>query len=569
MSGKTKATMVLAVPIFLMSSFLIFVFSFWLYYQGRAFPKTFVAGIDVSGKSEDEISVILESETAKFLSENSDFYIGDEPIPIKDLKISFDLAKTANQATAPRSLLDFSEKNISISFNFDQSLVINLFSRNEAKNNVPVENPSFLPTKGKIVAGRAGKRLSYSASLNDFQKSLGNLKNKSKLIVVEIPPSFSSEDLAEELDLLDGAYDNGLNLIYKDFEKKVSKEEILFFVNPSDGSNVFGAVPFMGDNPLLAPLLPELSREKFSFDKIYEFLEEENFPFEREPQNAVLGYQSGKLIILKKSQNGLTVDKAETTKNIIKSLNSRKKKAEVVVVYTSATINENNLEELGIKELIASGYSNFSGSPANRRHNIKVGASKFNGLLIKPGDTFSFTANLGEVDAANGYLPELVIKENTTIPEYGGGLCQVSTTAFRAALNAGLPIVVRKAHSYPVSYYKPYGTDATIYIPNPDLKFVNDTGSYILIQTRIVGNYLYFDFYGSKKDIVVKFAGNQDAKGAVSRVELSKPYIYDFNHRGPGSFKAIFYRFIYDNKGNLLNSEYFFSNYDSPEKYPH
>ncbi|HLC63987.1 MAG TPA: VanW family protein, partial [Patescibacteria group bacterium] len=96
-----------------------------------------------------------------------------------------------------------------------------------------------------------------------------------------------------------------------------------------------------------------------------------------------------------------------------------------------------------------------------------------------------------------GYLPELVIKGDETIPEYGGGLCQIGTTVFRAALASGLPIVERRNHSYRVVYYEPAGKDATIYDPKPDFKSTNDTSQNILIQTRIEGDNLYFDFWGT------------------------------------------------------------------------
>jgi len=153
-----------------------------------------------------------------------------------------------------------------------------------------------------------------------------------------------------------------------------------------------------------------------------------------------------------------------------------------------------------ITEIIGTGHSNFVGSPKNRLQNIAVGSAAINGLLIAPGEEFSLVKALGNVDAASGYLPELVIKENRTIPEYGGGLCQVGTTLFRAAIESGLPVTSRRSHSYRVSYYEPAGMDAAVYIPNPDVKFINDTGNYILIQTRTVKNDLYFDFWGVKDD---------------------------------------------------------------------
>jgi vancomycin resistance protein YoaR len=232
-------------------------------------------------------------------------------------------------------------------------------------------------------------------------------------------------------------------------------------------------------------------------------------------------------------------------------------------------VREDNLDQLGINELISTGWSDAAGSPKNRIHNYTVGASKFNGVLIKPDETFSFNKTLGPVDASTGYLPELVIKEDKTVPEYGGGMCQVSSTAFRAALNAGLPIVERLYHAYPVQYYKPFGVDATVYLPKPDLVFKNDTGHYILIQTRINGTKLYFDFYGTKANRTIKFSGNEKADGAVDAVEKITPTIYDQDIRGKGSFTAVFYRHIYDPTGKLTDNDKFTSKYDSPDKYPH
>ncbi len=141
-------------------------------------------------------------------------------------------------------------------------------------------------------------------------------------------------------------------------------------------------------------------------------------------------------------------------------------------------------ERLGIREALGTGVSYYDGSPANRRHNISLGTKKVHGTLIAPGETFSLLTVLGAVNGANGWLPELVIKGNKTTPEYGGGLCQVGTTIFRTTLQAGLPVVERRNHSYRVRYYEPAGTDATIYEPSPDYRFRNDTGHHILVTTE-------------------------------------------------------------------------------------
>lgn len=216
-----------------------------------------------------------------------------------------------------------------------------------------------------------------------------------------------------------------------------------------------------------------------------------------EPQLVI---KDGQLAIVKASKIGTVVDLAVSAEAILGALEGSEVNPtiELTMKTQTPTINEANLTTLGIKERIGYGETSFAGSPANRRHNITNGVSILQSALIKPGETFSTIAKLGAIDNTTGYLPELVIKENRTTPEFGGGLCQVSTTLFRAMMNAGLPVTERKNHSYRVSYYEPpVGLDATIYFPKPDLKFVNDTPGYILIQGRVVGSKVQFEFWGT------------------------------------------------------------------------
>jgi vancomycin resistance protein YoaR len=209
--------------------------------------------------------------------------------------------------------------------------------------------------------------------------------------------------------------------------------------------------------------------------------------------------QNGRVAAFQSSQPGRAVDVAATMRAAEAALVAGvSKPVTLTVAVTEPTVTTAEANDLGITELIGVGTSNFKGSPKNRRHNIKVGADSLNGLLVKPDETFSLLKALGTIDASTGYLPELVIKGNKTIPEYGGGLCQIGTTTFRAALGSGLPIVERRNHSYRVVYYEPAGTDATIYDPAPDFKFKNDTGGTILIQTKVQGDDLRFEFWGTK-----------------------------------------------------------------------
>jgi vancomycin resistance protein YoaR len=218
--------------------------------------------------------------------------------------------------------------------------------------------------------------------------------------------------------------------------------------------------------------------------------------------------------------------------------------------HRPSVFSASDFTKLSFPTLLAQGESNFAGSPANRVHNIRVAADKYHGLVIMPGEEFSFNQHLGSVDAANGYLPELVIKDNVTTPEYGGGICQVSTTAFRAALQAGLKITARKNHSYPVAYYGTPGYDATVYSPHTDLKFVNDTPHPLYLTTKITGSQLQFSFWGISDGREVKVNG---------------PFV---TKKFPnGSLEAAIAQIVTKN-GRSLREQNFVSLYQSPDKFP-
>jgi len=244
---------------------------------------------------------------------------------------------------------------------------------------------------------------------------------------------------------------------------------------------------------------PEKYIVGFDKEKVSNYLSDAIAPhIDKKPIDAKFEIKNGKVTEFQASQNGISLAINKNIINIEKqAVLFGQSDIELTVEEAKSEIGTAEINNYGIKEIIGTGHSNFSGSPSNRRHNIAVGAASVNGTLIAPDEEFSLLNVLGEVEADTGYLPELVIKEGKTIPEYGGGLCQIGTTAFRGTLQSGLPVTMRRNHSYRVGYYEPAGTDATIYNPWPDYKFKNDTASHILIQSRIEGNDLYFDFWGT------------------------------------------------------------------------
>ncbi len=274
----------------------------------------------------------------------------------------------------------------------------------------------------------------------------------------------------------------------------------------------------------------------------------------RDPVDAKFTVTDGKVTTFAEAQDGLTLDLPNNLETLLTAVTTPPTSEKIALRYDlkKPAINYSEVNNLGISSVIGEGTSNFKGSPANRIHNIKVATARYNGVLIKPGEEFSFVSYLGEVDAEHGYLPELVIKQGVTEPEFGGGICQVSTTAFRAAIFSGLKITARKNHAYPVSYYSPQGMDSTVYIPRPDLRFINNTPSYILIQAKIVGTVLTFSFYGT-----------DDGR----KTNVDGPTITE--RQPDGALKASFTQLVVDKDGKEIIKDVFNSSYASPYKYPH
>jgi len=285
-------------------------------------------------------------------------------------------------------------------------------------------------------------------------------------------------------------------------------------------------------------------------DKLKQYLNTISNSINQDPVNAKFVLEQRRVTEFRPSQKGARLKIEKNIQKIEENILQGNKKINLETSIITPSITTEQSNDLGINTLLGKGVSNFGGSSWNRSQNIKIGAEQFNGVLIEPGEELSVNKTIGEVGPEQGYKQELIIKKDKTVPEYGGGLCQVSTTAFRAAVNSGLSITERVPHAFPVAYYNPQGFDATIYPPHPDLRFVNNTPGHVLIQTRTKGTNLIFEFYGTDDGREVKVEG---------------PYQYDL--KPDGSMKAILTRKIYKNK-ELIDEKSWYSNYKSPSLYP-
>jgi vancomycin resistance protein YoaR len=274
-------------------------------------------------------------------------------------------------------------------------------------------------------------------------------------------------------------------------------------------------------------------------DKLSDFIRKTiNERIDDAPKNSRFSMVSGKLLEITPGTSGSVASIEETASRIEEALNERyltllfpkngesaKLPAEVIkmpVTFAQAQpkITAATVAQFNINDLVGTASTSFKGSTASRKHNIKKGVERVSGLLIAPGEEFSLVEALGEVSEETGFEKEYVIKGDRSVKEAGGGLCQLATTVFRAALNAGLPITERTNHSYVVGYYGP-GLDATIYGPYPDLKFVNDTGEYLLFQMHTDGDRLSADFYGMKDN---------------RKVAITAPKLFDYIDPPPDKY---------------------------------
>ncbi len=245
--------------------------------------------------------------------------------------------------------------------------------------------------------------------------------------------------------------------------------------------------------------------------KLSELINPIALKIDKKPTDALFQFENNRVTTFRPSSQGQVIDMDALNKKIISQalkVTTSNNANTIVVIDIPIKILDPNIttekvNNLGIKELLGEGHSQFYHSIPGRIYNVNLATSRINGVLIAPGETFSFDKALGDVSAFTGYKQAYVIQDGKTVLGDGGGVCQVSTTFFRAILDAGLPVIERNAHAYRVGYYEENsapGIDATVFVPSVDLKFKNDTNHYILVQSQIdLDNLsLAFYFYGTK-----------------------------------------------------------------------
>jgi len=489
-------------------------------YRNRINPRTHIGQIDLSGLTIEQAAEKINSEVARLELDGLPISYNKEKIVLPNIIAAntdlsfpvfiFNKDEVTNQLVS-NDLNDsfgaylsnyirgtFSDTNINMVYTLDEARAKSYIAENFQDIEIAPLNAAFKVNKNNdyqisfnIEPERIGRQIDFDLAFEQINDRLKNLSNQEIYL-----KTITSRPLVHVSDL---------ESLRPAAESLISRGDLKLTATSTQASSSSWTVK----KEILASWITSAGEKNnyhvfLDIDKISQYLKNNiAVNIDQEAQKPRYEIVNGKMSSWQTGADGQKLNIEESAAAILEQyLNQNSNEVKLVIEIAKNTLAENT-DNLNIQEIIGTGQSKFSGSPVNRRHNIKVGADAVNGILIAPGEEFSLVKALGEIDAKSGYLPELVIKNNKTIPEYGGGLCQVGTTIFRSALASGLPITARQNHSYRVSYYEPAGTDAAIYDPWPDVRFLNDSGNYILIQSRIVKDYLYFDFWGKKDGRIV------------------------------------------------------------------
>ncbi len=571
---------IIGIVLALLAMPLILPYAIGLFYYGRALPGVSVQGIPVANFEKHSIDTIVSARYAQFernplVLSYADFTWNPS---LDALGVTFDSSKTAETAlhagrhgnpvkrlleliTLWRTGIDVSPQ-LTIDMPQLQDYLLTLTSQIE----YPPRNAMLSIAEGKVVGipGATGRQLLIDETANDIMLALQTLEPRHVVVRTrELEPIINNA-------ALEVAQAQAQNVLGTTLVFTRSAESDRMWEWDSQKLTRLLQVDTV-DNHLVVRI------DRLRLAKAVEHLAEEMDADSQEPR---LRFSEGEVRIFEEGHVGWKLQQAAALHVISTTLQQQNallsRYAVVLPIETiHPVIKDEALDTLGIEELIAEGKSSFAGSADYRITNILAGAARFDGVLIPPGKEFSFNSQLGEVTEEQGFVEGYAVIGNRTQLEWGGGVCQVSTTVFRAAFWAGLPITERHAHPFYISWYDDFaygeygdgpGIDATIYTGSSDFKFINDTGHWLLMHVDVdeAEQVLTVRLYGTKPERQVTFDGPEISnivQAPVTPIYIDDPTLpagttqqSDVARNGRD---IVVYRIIEDQDGNTEREKFF------------
>jgi vancomycin resistance protein YoaR len=523
-------------------------------YAGRIFPGVQIAGVDVGGLRPQEAAARLTTSVTYPVQGKILLRDGDRIWPVTpgqlglilDPQTSASLAYEVGRNGWLVSQLQeqfyswYSGHNILPSFVFDERTAYTHLSGLAKEIDIPIVEASIAlnGTEVTVLPGQVGRTLDIPRSLVLVSVQLQSLRDGViDLIVQENSPVIMDAGKQAEL---------ARTILSQPLTISLPKEET-------------DAGPWSIEPGTLASMLAfervkNETGEQFDVrlnpDAMRLYLANIAPSLSRYPQNARFIFNDDTRLLepIAPAVVGRELDVDKSIQAVQEAMVSGSHSATLVMNYTNPpALDTTPGEELGIRELVSAQTSYFYGSSAARVQNIQTAASKFHGLLVAPGETFSMASALGDITLDNGYAEALIIIGGQTIKGVGGGVCQVSTTLFRAAFFGGFPIVERHAHAYRVYYYEKaagnridpnlVGLDATVFVPIVDFKFRNDTPHWLLMETYVQpgSSSITWKFYSTSEGRRVEVSNT----GATNVVPAPDPVYRENSDLSSGTIKQV------------------------------
>ncbi len=545
----------------------LLIFSPFIFNFGRTSANTKLLGRDYSFLKRDQIISRINSDFSPPSQLILVYQDAVFPLNLSEISLQIDtdttasnlLLKNLNQGLGQYLSQLFRPQDSNLVIKFDDSVL----SQKIASISAQIEKP-FIPTEFQLVTNPNGTKsitvnkgqLGISVDDSQLTNMLISASSRHNYSPLEIPiVNLGSLPLDSDLSQLQSKAAGliGKSLILQiDTDKSVTLDDktLISWIDYPSG----------------------ISPEKLS-----QYLDNLTQSYKRDPVNAVFQVENNKVLEFRPATKGLTIDTQALSSDLPEQINKLSEISEKSLTYTvpvqltDPSVSTADANTLGIKELLGKGTSTFHHSTAIRNKNVEKGASVVNRILVAPGETFSFVKALGDVSLESGYYMAYIIRAGKTELDVGGGICQVSTTFFRAMLNAGLDIKERRNHAYRVSYYEedmPPGYDATVFIPSPDLSFVNDTGNYLLIQNTYdgVNKSLTYEIWGTSDGRQAEISNYRQwgAAAAPPDVYIDDPTlppgkVVQVEHRIPGLKTSFDWKVTRD--GQVIHQKTFTSSY--------
>lgn len=478
------------------------VIGFDIYHAGQVFPGVSVAGVDLSGLSQDEAAELL-SLNVVYPQEGRIIFQGDQVWPAKPAELglyldsetsaaaAYSVGRQGNPFTRIRDQFSawYSGVDLPPLLVYDGRVAYSYLNSIAEQVDQPTIEASLSVDGSDVIVtpGQIGRSVDIEATLAPLEAQLRSLTDGAiPVIMRENSPIIL--DVGEQAELARQILSEPLIL-----ENPESKED-------DAGSWTFDVETLAGMMTIKVVDAPEGARYQVGLDaeSLRSFLSGIAPDFERGTENArfIFNDDTRQLEVIQPAVIGRSLNVDATIDAINQQVVQGDHTVSLAFDYTDPAVGDDaTAEQLGITELVSVDASYFYGSSAERIQNIQTAAAQFHGVLVPPGGTFSMGEVLGDVSLDNGYAEALIIFGNRTIKGVGGGVCQVSTTLFRTVFFGGYPVMERYPHAYRVSYYeqtasgsvnpKLAGLDATVFVPVVDFKFTNDTPNWLLMETYV------------------------------------------------------------------------------------